>query len=145
MLKRLSLKRCDLGRIPRSLGKLSKSGRTAISPFVAYTIIRQLHSPKHLPNTSQHSTKGSKFSIPSDEVGMKEFVIPLSHEEFVNSFRTELPREDVAVRHRVLFVGNEKNWNSMESTLNRQNRGQSFDILQCYDFKVAQENGSAFP
>ena len=53
MLKRLSLKRCDLGRIPRSLGKLSKSGRTAISPFVAYTIIRQLHIFQTLHNIVQ--------------------------------------------------------------------------------------------
>ena len=86
MLKRLSLKRCDLGRIPQSLGKLSNSGRTAISPFTAYTIIRQLHSSKHLPDSSQHSTKGSKFSVPTDEIGSKEFCIPLSHEEFVNSY-----------------------------------------------------------
>ena len=99
MLKRLSFKRCDLGRIPRSLGKLSSCGRTAIAPFIAYTIIRQLHSSKQLPDSSQHSTKGSKFSVPSEEIGGKEFVIPLSHEEFVNSFKTELPREDVAVRH----------------------------------------------
>ena len=40
MLKRLCFKRCDLGRIPKSLPKLSSCGRTAISPFVAYTIIR---------------------------------------------------------------------------------------------------------
>ena len=38
MLKRLCFKRCDLGRIPKSVPKLSSSGRTAISPFVAYTI-----------------------------------------------------------------------------------------------------------
>ena len=134
MLKRLSFKRCDLVRIPRSLGRLSNCGRTAIAPFIAYTIIRQLHSSKHLPQSSQHSTKGSKFSIPSEEIGGKEFVIPLSHEEFVNSFKTKLPREDVAIRHRVLFLGNEKKWNSLESVLNRQNRGQSFDIVQCYNF-----------
>ena len=109
MLKPLSLKRCDLGRIPRSLGKLSNCGRTAIAPFTAFTIVRQLHSSKHLPDSSQHSTKGSKFSVPSEEIGMKEFVIPLSHEEFVNSYKTDLPREDVAVRHRVLFLGNAEN------------------------------------
>ena len=52
----------------------------------------------------------------------------------MNSFKTELPRDDVAIRHRVLFLGNAKSWNSMESVLNRQNQGQSFDIVQCYNF-----------
>ena len=40
MLKRLCFRRCDLGRIPKTVPKLSNCGRTAIAPFVAYTIIR---------------------------------------------------------------------------------------------------------
>ena len=133
MLKRLSFKRCDLGRIPKSLLKLCNSGRTAIAPFTAYTIIRQLRSSKHLPGSAQHSTKGSKFSIPSEGVSGKEFVIPLTHEDFINSFQRQLPRENVAERHRVLFLGNNSDWNSIESTLNRQARGQSFDVMECYN------------
>ena len=86
MLKRLCVKRCDLGRIPKSVPKLSNAGRTAIAPFVAYNIIRQLRTSKHLPGSAQHSTKGSKFSIPTEEVGSKEFIIPLSHDDFINSF-----------------------------------------------------------
>ena len=107
LLKSLSFKRCDLGRIPKSLPKLSNCGRTAIAPFVAYTIIRQLRSSRHLPGSAQHATKGSKFSIPSEGVAGKEFVIPLLHDEFINSFQKDLPRENIAERHRVLFLGNE--------------------------------------
>ena len=112
---------------------MSNAGRTAIAPFVAYTIIRQLRSSKHLPGSAQHATKGSKFSIPSEGVGGKEFVIPLLHDEFINSFQRNLPREGVAERHRVFFIGNNTDWKSMESTLNRKNRGQNFDALECYN------------
>ena len=133
MLKPLCFKRCDLGRLPKHLSKLSNCGRTAIAPFIAYTIIRQLRSSKHLPESAQHSTKGSKFSIPSEVVSGKEFVIPLEHDDFINSFERELPRENVAERHRVLFLGNNREWNSMESVLNRQNRGQSFNVYECYN------------
>ena len=133
MLKRLCFKRCDLGRIPKSVLKLSNAGRTAIAPFVAYNIIRQLRTSKHLPGSAQHSTKGSKFSIPTEEMGSKEFIIPLSHDEFINSFQRNLPREDVASRHRVFFLGRSSDWKSMESTLNRENRGQNFDALECYN------------
>ena len=61
----------------KTLPKLSSCGRTAIAPFVAYTIIRQLRCSRYLPGSAQHSSKGSKFSIPTDEVAGKEFVIPL--------------------------------------------------------------------
>ena len=143
MLKRLCFKRCDLGRIPKSLPKLSNCGRTAIAPFVAYTIIRQLRSSQHLPGSAQYSTKGSKFSVPSEGVTGKEFVIPLLHDEFINSFQTELPRANVAIRHRVLFLGNDKDWRSMESTLNRQNRGQDFDALESYNLlKLLKKTGA---
>ena len=143
MLKTLCFKRCDLGRIPKSVPKLSNCGRTAISPFVAYTIIRQLRSSRHLPDSAQHATKGSKFSIPSEEVAGKEFIIPLLHDEFINSFQKHLPREDVATRHRVLFLGNDKDWRSMESTFNRQNRGQSFNAFDCYNFlKLLKKTGA---
>ena len=108
MLKDLCFKRCDLGRIPKSLPKLSHCGRTAIAPFVAYTIIWQLRCSQYLPDSAQHSSKGSTFSIPTDSVAGKEFIIPLLHDEFVNSFQKELPRENVAERHRVLFLGNER-------------------------------------
>ena len=121
MLKPLCFKRCDLGRIPRSIPKLSNCGRTAIAPFVAYTVIRQLRCSKHLPGSAQHNAKRSTFSIPSDGVSGKEFIIPLQNDEFINSFQKELPREDVASRHRVMFLGNSKDWKSTESTLNRQN------------------------
>ena len=143
MLKRLSFKRCDLGRIPKAIPKLSNCGRTAIAPLVAFTIIRQLRSSKHLPGSAQHSTRGSKFSIPSEEVGGKEFVIPLAHDDFVNSFQQELPREDIAERHRVLFLGNLRDWKSMESTLNLQNRGQFFSVLECYHLlKLLKRTGA---
>ena len=133
MLKRLCFKRCDLGRIPKSLPKLSSCGRTAISPFVAYTIIRQLRCSQYLPGSAQHCSKGSTFSIPTDEVVGKDFVIPLLHDDFINTFQKELPRENIAERHRVLFLGDNNDWKSMEATLNRQNRGQSFDALECYN------------
>ena len=132
MLKPLSFKRCDLGRIPESLPKLNSCGRTAISPFTAFTKITQLRSSKHLPGSAQSSTSGSKFSIPSKAIAGKEFFIPLSHDEFVKPHRTKLPREDVALRHRIFFLGNLKNWKSMESTLNFQNRGHLFDADLCY-------------
>ena len=133
MLKHLCFKRCDLGRIPKCIPKLSNCGRTAIAPFIAYTIIRQLRCSKYLPGSAQHTAKRSTFSIPSEDVNGKEFVIPLLHDEFINSFENNLPREDVATRHRVLFLGKDKAWKSMESTLNRQNRGQDFDVVQCYN------------
>ena len=143
MLKRLCFKRCDIGRIPKSFPKLSNAGRTAIAPFVAFTIIRQLRSSRHLPGSAQHSSKGSKFSIPTEGVAGKEFVIPLLHDEFINSFETELPRENVAERHRVLFLGNDKDWRSMESTLNRQNRGQYFNALESYNLlKLLKKTGA---
>ena len=146
MLKRLSFKRCDLGRIPKSLPKLSSCGRTAISPFVAYTIIRQLRCSRYLPGSAQHSSKGSTFSIPTDEVAGKEFVIPLLHDDFINSFQKNLPRENIAERHRVLFLGNNTDWKSMEATLNRQNRGQSFDALECYNLlKLLKRTGALSP
>ena len=47
MLKCLSFKRCDLGRIPKSIPKLSHCGRTAIAPFTAFTIIGQLRCSRH--------------------------------------------------------------------------------------------------
>ena len=143
MLKRLCFKRCDLGRIPKSVPKLSSCGRTAIAPFVAYTIIRQLRCSRYLPGSAQHSSKGSKFSIPSDGVSGKEFIIPLQHDEFINSFQKKLPRENIAMRHRVLFLGNDKDWRSMEATLNRQNRGQSFNALECYNLlKLLKRTGA---
>ena len=73
MLKPLSFKHCDLGRIPKTMPKLNSCERTAIAPFVAFTKIKQLRSSKHLPGSAQSSTSGSKFSIPSKAVAEKEF------------------------------------------------------------------------
>ena len=143
LLKSFCFKRCDLGRIPKSFRKLSNCERTAIAPFVAYTIIRQLRASRHLPGSAQHTTKGSKFSIPSEGVAGKEFVIPLLHDEFINSFQKDLPRDNIAERHRVLFLGNENDWKSMESTLNRQNRGQYFNACDSYRFlKLLKKTGA---
>ena len=99
MLKPLSFKRCDVGRIPKSLIKLNSCERTAIAPFVAFTKIKQLRSSKHLPGSAQSSTSGFKFSIPSKAIARKDFFIPLSHDEFIKSHRKKLPRDDVAVRN----------------------------------------------
>ena len=143
MLKRLSFKRCDLGRIPKSIPKLNHCGRTAIAPFTAFTIIRQLRCSRHLPGSAQHNSKRTTFSVPTDSVNGKEFVIPLLHDEFVNSFQKELPRDNVAERHRVLFLGNNRDWKSMESTLNRQNRGQHFNALESYNLlKLLKKTGA---
>ena len=131
MLKPLSFKRCDVGRIPKSLRNLNSCGRTAIAPFVAFTKVKQLRSSVHLPGSGQSSTSGSKFSVPSERIIGKEFYIPLTNNEFIKSYRKKLPRSDVAVRHRIFFLGNLTNWKSMESTLNKQNRGQSFDVQLC--------------
>ena len=143
MLKRLSFKRCDLGRIPKSMPKVGACGRTAIAPFVAYTIIRQLRSSKKLQGSAQHSTRGSKFSIPTEGVGAKEFIIPLVHDDFIKSFQEHLPREDIAERHRVLFLGNLRDWKSIESNLNRHNRGQYFNAAECHNLlKLLKRTGA---
>ena len=76
----------------------------------------------------------------------KEFIIPLLHDEFINSFQKDLPRENVATRHRVLFLGNDKDWRSMESTLNRQNRGQYFDAFESYNLlNLLKKTGALSP
>ena len=99
----------DFGRIPSEMPKLSSVGRSAISPFVAFTKVSQLRSSSNLPGCEQYSTTGAGFSVPTEKVSGKEFVIPLSNDEFVRSFSRELPREDVASRHRIYFMGNLSN------------------------------------
>ena len=70
-------------------------------------------------------------------------MIPLLHDEFINSFQKDLPRKNIAERHRVLFLGNENDWRSMESILNRQNRGQYFNASDCYNFlKLLKKTGA---
>ena len=63
MLKSLSLKRCDLERIPRSICKLSRCGCTAISPFTAYTRIRQLHSSMFKASSRQLTAQHKRIQI----------------------------------------------------------------------------------
>ena len=60
--------------------------------------------------------------------------VPLSDEEFSNSFQTELPRDDIASLHRLFFMGNINNWSSMESRLNAQNKGLTFDAQETIDW-----------
>ena len=46
----------------------------------------------------------------------------------------------------MLFLGNNNDWKSMEATLNRQNRGQSFDALECYNLlKLLKRTGALSP
>ena len=43
----------------------------------------------------------------------------------------------------MLFLGNERDWRSMESTLNRQNRGQYFNALESYNLlKLLKRTGA---
>ena len=143
LLPHFAFKVRDFGRIPSEMPKLSTIGRTAISPFVAFTKVTQLRSSSNLPASAQYSTTGSGFSVPTEEISGKEFVIPLSNNEFVQSFSRELPRDDVASRHRIYFMGNLSNWKSMEATLNKQNRGNTFDINACEKWlRVLQRTGA---
>ena len=55
---------------------LTKVGRTAISPFVAFTRILQLRNPIKGVDSGQQATSGVNFSIGTDTVKGKEFFVP---------------------------------------------------------------------
>ncbi|MEO1257134.1 MAG: hypothetical protein AAFY41_19960, partial [Bacteroidota bacterium] len=77
---------------------------------------------------------GHSLSRESNEISGKDFFIPLTDEEFSKSFQTELPRDDIASLHRLFFMGNINNWSSMESRLNAQNKGLTFDAQETIDW-----------
>ena len=99
----------DFGRIPEGLPQLNHVERTAIAPFVAFTRVTQLRKASNLHGGSQSSMTGTGFSVPTEALTGKEFIIPLGNHEFVKSFSRELPRHDVASRHRIYFMGNQSN------------------------------------
>ena len=85
--------------------KLSKLGRTAISPFVAYTRILQLRNPVKDAECGQSATTGTNFSLSTTAVRGKEFFVPQTDAEFCGSYKTTLPRDDITHRHRLFFMG----------------------------------------
>ena len=76
VLHKFCFKRRDFGRIPADMPKLSKLGRTAISPFVAYTRILQLRNPVKEAESGQSSTTGTNFSLSTSTLKGKEFFVP---------------------------------------------------------------------
>ena len=120
----------DFGRIPKGLPKLNAVGRSAIAPFTAFTRIRQVRNSSGIPGAAQSKSVGHSLSRESNEMSAKDFFIPLTDEEFSKSFQTELPRDDIASLHRLFFMGNINNWSSMESRLNAQNKGMTFDAQE---------------
>ena len=96
----------DFGRIPKGLPKLNAVARSAIAPFTAFTRIRQVRNSSGIPGAAQSSSLGHSLSRESNEISGKDFFIPLTDEEFSNSFQTELPRDDIASLHRLFFMGN---------------------------------------
>ena len=127
-LPKFCFKERDFGRIPAELPKLTKIGRTSISPFVAFIRILQLRNTIKDVDCGQQATSGVNFSIGTDTVKGKEFYVPMDDIDFCKSYVTSLPREDVASKHRIFFVGNDKQWNFMARRLNRMNIGLDFDV-----------------
>merc|ERR1711951_187966 len=78
--------------------------------------------------------KGHSLSRLSREISAKDFYIPLTDGEFGRSFTSELPRDDIASLHRIYFMGNLSRWSSMESRLNAQNQGLTFDAQKSIDW-----------
>ena len=107
---------------------LTKVGRTAISPFVAFVRILQLRNPIKGVDSGQQATSGMNFSIGTETAKGKEFFVPLDDVEFCKSYATSLPREDVASKHRIFFMGDDKQWSFMARRLNRMNIGLDFNI-----------------
>ena len=105
-LPKFCFKRRDFGRIPAGMPKLSKLGRTAISPFVAFTRILQLRNAVKDAECGQTSTTGTNFSISTATMRGKEFFVPQTDSEFCESYNTTLPRDDITHRHRLFFMGN---------------------------------------
>ena len=108
--------------------KLTKIGRTSISPFVAFIRILQLRNTIKDVDCGQQATSGVNFSIATDTAKGKEFYVPADDIDFCKSYVTSLPREDVASKHRIFFMGNDQQWNFMARRLNRMNIGLDFDI-----------------
>ena len=77
---------------------------------------------------------GHSLSRESNEISGKDFFVPLTDEEFSKSFQSELPRDDIASLHRIFFMGNINNWSSMESRLNAQYKGLTFDAQETVDW-----------
>ena len=107
-LPKFCFKERDFGRIPVDMPVLGRVGRTAISPFVAFTRILQLRNPVKDAECGQQATTGTNFSIGTDTTKGKEFFIAANDDEFCESYKTSLPRDDVASRLRLFFMGNEK-------------------------------------
>ena len=87
---------------------MTKIGRTAISPFVAFVRILQLRNPIKDVDSGQQAISGMNFSIGTDSVNGKEFYIPLDNIDFCKSYATSLPREDVASKCRIFSLGDDK-------------------------------------
>ena len=121
----------DFGRIPEGLPELNAIDRTAIAPFTPFTRILQLRNSSGVEGGAQSATTGTSLSRESHEVRGKEFFIPLTDDEFCDSFQTTLPRTDMSHLHRIYFMGNNRNWRSMEARLNAQNLGQGFNANNC--------------
>ena len=124
--------------------KLSKLGRTAISPFVAFTRILQLRNPVKDAECGQTSTTGNSFSISTTALKGKEFFIPQTDGEFCSSFKNTLPRDDITHRHRLFFMGNEKEWRLMERRLNKMNIGLDFNVQNCIKWIKLLKRTEAF-
>ena len=107
-LPKFCFKERDFGRIPAELPKLQRVGRTAISPFVAFIRILQLRNPVKGADSGQQATSGVNYSIGTETVKGKEFFVPQDDVDFCKSYRTSLPRDDVASKHRIFFMGNDK-------------------------------------
>ena len=129
-----AFKNRDFGRIPKGLPKLNAVGRSAIAPFTAFTRIRQVRNSSGIPGAAQSKSVGHSLSRESNEISGKDFFVPLTDEEFSKSFQSELPRDDIAALHRIFFIGNINNWSSMESRLNAQNKGLTFDAQETIDW-----------
>ena len=93
----------DFGRIPKGLPKLNAVARSAIAPFTAFTRIRQVRNSSGIAGAAQSSSLGHSLSRESNEISGKDFFIPLTDEEFSNSYQTELPRDDIASLHRLFL------------------------------------------
>ena len=107
---------------------LTKIGRTAISPFVAFVRILQLRNPIKDVDSGQQATTGMNYSIGTDTVKGKQLYIPVDNIDFCKSYATSLPREHVASKHRIFFMGDDKQGNFMARRLNRMNIGLDFNI-----------------
>ena len=130
-LPKFCFKERDFGRIPAEMPALTKIGRTAISPFVAFVRILQLRNPIEGVDSGQQATSGANFSIGTDAVKAKEFFVPEDDVDFCKSYVTSLPRDDVASKHRIFFMGDDKQWNFMARRLNKMNIGLDYNIDQC--------------